>query len=157
MATLAEVASHLGVSSKYVNDLIAKGYIEKRDRGQYDIDECRASYIYNLREAAAGRASSGDLDLSAERARLAKEQADAKEMENAIGRGELVRIDDIVKQFEDQLLKSKVKLLAVPTKVAAEVNAAKDVKECKAIIEEAVKEALSELVGYRQEAPSEEA
>jgi hypothetical protein len=78
-------------------------------------------------------------------------------MENAIGRGELVKIDDIVKQFEDQLLKSKVKLLAVPTKVAAEVNAAKDVKECKAIIEEAVKEALSELVGYRQSASSEEA
>lgn len=157
MASQSEIAAKLGVNVSTFKDFVARGIVEERERGQYTYEECSKQYLDHLREIAAGRYSEDGLDLSAERARLAKEQADAKEMENAIGRGELVRIDDIVKQFEDQLLKSKVKLLAVPTKVAAEVNAAKDVKECKAIIEEAVKEALSELVGYRQSASSEEA
>lgn len=150
MATLSEVAAHLGVSLKYVNDLIAKGYIQKQDRAKYDIDECRISYISNLREMAAGRAANGDLDLSAERARLAKEQADAKEMENMVERGELLYIDDIIRDFEEQLINCKTKLLAAPTKIAAEIHAARDVAEVQSIMEEAVKEALSELVGYRQ-------
>ena len=150
MATLSEVAAHLGVSSKYVNDLIAKGYIEKKDRGKYDIDECRASYIHNLREAAAGRAANGDLDLAEERARLAKEQADAKEMQNMVERGELLYMDDVIKDFEEQLMNCKTKLLAAPTKVAAEIFASRDVQEVQEIMEEAIKDALSELVGYRQ-------
>ena len=91
--------------------------------------------------------NNGNLKLGAERARLAKEQADAKEVENAVKRGELVRINDIVKQFEAQLLKCKTKLLATPTKVAAEVHAAATVKEVPEITESSVKEALDELVG----------
>jgi terminase small subunit / prophage DNA-packing protein len=150
MAALSEVAAHLGVSLKYMNDLIAKGYIQKKDRGKYDIDECRTSYISNLREMAAGRTANGELDLSAERARLAKEQADAKEMENMVERGDLLYIDDIIKDFEEQLINCKTKLLAAPTKVAAEAFAAKDVQEVQTIFEQAVKDALSELVGYRQ-------
>lgn len=156
MAALSEVAAHLGVSLKYMNDLIAKGYIEKRDRGQYDLDECRRSYIHNLREAAAGRAANGDLDLAAERARLAKEQADAKEMENAIARGELVHIDQIVKDFEAQLTKVRTKMLSVPTKVAAEAHAVATVKEVQQIVETSIVEALSELVGYTQKGAGEE-
>jgi phage terminase Nu1 subunit (DNA packaging protein) len=155
MASQAKAAEHLGVSTTVISELTSRGVLTRDAKRGYNLDQARLEYLRDLREKAAGRSS--ELNLQEERARLAKEQADAKEMENAIGRGELVKIDDIVKQFEDQLLKSKVKLLAVPTKVAAEVNAAKDVKECKAIIEEAVKEALSELVGYRQSASSEEA
>ena len=89
--------------------------------------------------------------------RLAKEQADAKEMENMIERGELVYIDHIVKRFEKQLIKCKTKLLAAPTKIAAEVHAAADVKEAKSIMEAAIEEALSELVGYDQDDEQEEA
>src|SRR3712207_9208065 len=37
------------------------------------------------------------LDLTAERARLAKEQADKTAMENALARGELVRVSDVEK------------------------------------------------------------
>ena len=150
MATLHEVAAHLGVTIKYVQDLIANGTLEKKGRGEYDLDACREAYITRLREAAAGRANSGDLNLTDERARLAKEQADAKEMENMVERGELLYIEDVVSDFEEQLMNCKTKLLAAPTKVAAEAFAAKDVQEVQTIFELAVKDALSELVGYRQ-------
>lgn len=47
-----------------------------------------SEYCYRLREQAAGRATNGDLDLATERARLAKEQADAVALKNAIARNE---------------------------------------------------------------------
>ncbi len=79
--------------------------------GKYDLDECRKAYIENIREQAAGRASAGELVLSDERARLAKEQADAKEMENAVMRADLVYIEDVAKQIENQLTKVRTRLL----------------------------------------------
>lgn len=157
MATVSEVAKHIGVTPKYVNDLINEGVIERKGRGLYDLDECRNAYISKLREKAAGRAGTGELDLVAERARLAKESADAKEMENAVERGDLVYIEDVAKQVENQLTKVRTRLLGIPTKVAPEAHASATVREVQSIIEAAIIEALNELVGYTQEKAGEEA
>lgn len=157
MATVNEVARHIGVSAKYVQDLIRDGVLERKSRGLYDLDECREAYISKLREKAAGRAGSGELDLVSERARLAKEQADAKEMENAVERGDLVYIEDVAKQVENQFTKVRTRLLGVPTKVAPEVHACATTREVQSVIEQAIVEALNELVGYAEKGSSEEA
>jgi phage terminase Nu1 subunit (DNA packaging protein) len=49
---------------------------------------------------AAGHEPVEKLDLNAERARLAKEQADKTELENKLARGELVRAEDVLKGDE---------------------------------------------------------
>lgn len=154
--TQAQLSQDLEVSTTTVKDLTAKNVLTRINGKGYDLRQSRLDYISHLREMAAGRYS-GELNLQEERARLAKEQADAKEMENMIERGELVYIDHIVKRFEKQLIKCKTKLLAAPTKIAAEVHAAADVKEAKSIMEAAIEEALSELVGYDQDDEQEEA
>jgi phage terminase Nu1 subunit (DNA packaging protein) len=146
----------LQASSKTVQDLINKGVITKQNRGKYDLDLARKEYILHVREVAAGRTKTGDLDLQEERARLAKEQADSKEMENAVERGDLVYIENVAKQFELQLTKVRTKLLAVPTKVAPEAHIAATVKEVQSLIEAEIIEALNELVGYDKEAAVEE-
>jgi len=139
-----------------VNDLIARGTITKRDRGQYDLVEARTEYIRHLRKVAAGRVQAGELDLGEERARLAKEQADAKEMENAILRNELVYIDDVAKQFGQQASAVKTRLLAIPSKAAPLViNCTKPV-EAREIIESMIEEALYELVGYNTQSTEED-
>ena len=155
MASLDDCAEHLGIQQATLSKLIKHGVIDKQDRGKYDLDEVRLAYLKHIRNMAGN--NNNNLELGAERARLAKEQADAKEMENAVERGDLVYIDHIVKQFEKQLMKCKTKLLAVPTKVAAEAHAAADVQEVQEIIESSVLEALSELVGYDKEATASEA
>lgn len=157
MATIVEIAKHIGVTPKYVQDLLNDGVIERKERGKYDLDECRNAYIKKLRESAAGRASSGELDLVSERARLAKEQADAKEMENAIERGELVYIEDVAKQVEGQMTKVRTKMLAIPTKYAPELHTVATAREVQQILEEAITEALNELVGYNTDEAGEEA
>lgn len=156
MATIPQLANELDLSTKVVNDLIARGTITKRDRGQYDLVEARTEYIRHLRKVAAGRVQAGELDLGEERARLAKEQADAKEMENAILRNELVYIDDVAKQFGQQASAVKARLLAIPSKAAPLViNCTKPV-EAREIIESMIEEALYELVGYNTQSTEED-
>ena len=150
MASQSEIAAKLGINVGTFKDFVARGIIEERDRGQYTLEECAKQYLSHLREIAAGRVTADGLNLADERARLAKEQADAKEMENMVERGELLYMDDVIKDFEEQLMNCKTKLLAAPTKVAAEIFASRDVQEVQEIMEAAIKDALSELVGYRQ-------
>jgi phage terminase Nu1 subunit (DNA packaging protein) len=157
VATINEVAKHIGVSAKYVQDLINDGVIERQGRGQYDLDVCRQAYITKLRETAAGRAANGELDLGEERARLAKEQADAKEMENEVQRGALVYIEDVAGAIEKQFTKVRTKLLAVPTKVAPEAHACATVKEVQGLLEQSITEALNDLVGLDAADTEEEA
>jgi phage terminase Nu1 subunit (DNA packaging protein) len=86
--TQAEFGSLIGVSQQAVSDLISRGVLAT---GANLIDWLQA-YCSHLREQAAGRASSGDLDLVQERARLAKEQADKVAMINARLRRELAPV-----------------------------------------------------------------
>lgn len=149
MASLDDCANHLGIQQPTLTRLIKEGIIDKQDRGKYEVDAVRLQYLKHIRNLAGN--NNNNLELGAERARLAKEQADAKEMENAVERGDLVYIEKVAKQFEKQLTKARNKLLAAPTKVAAEAHAAATVKEVREIIEAAIIEALDELVGYNKE------
>jgi terminase small subunit / prophage DNA-packing protein len=56
------------------------------------LDQIRIAYIRRLREQAAGRAATGDLDLATERAALARAQREKIEMANAVTRGELAPV-----------------------------------------------------------------
>jgi len=149
MASLDDCANHLGVQQPTLTRLIKEGIIDKQDRGKYEVDAVRLQYLKHIRNLAGN--NNNNLELGAERARLAKEQADAKEMENAVERGDLVYIEKVARQFEQQLTKTRNKLLAAPTRVAAEAHAAATVKEVREIIEVAIIEALDELVGYNKE------
>jgi len=84
--TQAEAAAHLDISDRRLRELLAEWGIDHKSTTLSDI---RIRYIRRLREEAAGRASGGEFDLTNERARLAKEQADKIAMANAVTRNEL--------------------------------------------------------------------
>ncbi|AXK39630.1 terminase small subunit [Crenobacter cavernae] len=84
----AEFGQLVGISQPAVSDLISRGILAQ---GAY-LSDWLLSYCAHIREQAAGRASSGDLDLVQERARLAKEQADKVAMLNARLRRELAPV-----------------------------------------------------------------
>lgn len=70
---------HVGITQSIVSDLVARRVIDLTE----GLEASTLKYIAHLREQAAGRAAAGDLDLAAERARLAAEQADRLAMVNA--------------------------------------------------------------------------
>jgi phage terminase Nu1 subunit (DNA packaging protein) len=120
MATDIEIADHLAMSDRTVRELRQRSVFPAA--GQGSLADCRIAYILHLRERAAGRASDsaeeGGLDLVAERARLAKEQADGQAMKNAVLRGELVPVQPLSDAVMGLIEMSKARLLRVPAEVA---------------------------------------
>ena len=150
MATSAVVAQHLDLSPDRVRALQRLGVLPTASRGNLDLDECRVRYIRHLRAGASGRGIAGGgeegiKDLSAERARLAAEQADGQEMKNAQLRGELLPREEVSAAVQSAFGRTKARLLTIPTKAAAIVIQQPSAKAAKAVLTDFVHEALAEL------------
>lgn len=89
MPTQQSIAEHLDLDQSAVSRLVDELGIDWKAAS---IDAIRVAYIRRLREQAAGRAANGDLQLAAERARLASEQADRVAMLNARTKRELAPV-----------------------------------------------------------------
>lgn len=84
-------------------------------------------------------------DLEAERARLAKEQADKTAMENEEKRGRLVDAEKVAAWWVQIVTNAKTKLLAIPTKAAPLVLGCKSLAQAKDVLEKLIHESLTEL------------
>jgi len=113
------VADWLGVSERSVREMADKGIVVRSGRGQYDLKSSVQAVLRHQREIAAGRGGANQvLDLTAERARLAKEQADGQAIKNAISHGELVPASAVREQWEDIIQTARAALMAVPSRCA---------------------------------------
>ncbi|WP_245731569.1 terminase small subunit [Loktanella fryxellensis] len=84
----------------------------------YDLEESARRYIASLRETASGRGGEEQvLNLTSERARLAREQADAQALKNAVLRGEYVPASEVERAWADTLRALRSRLLAVPSRL----------------------------------------
>ena len=106
-----------GITPRAVNDLEARAIIPKIYHGTYDLDLCVMGYVSHLREIAAGRGGEeAGKSLATERARLAKEQADAHELKNAKLRGDLLSAEDVGREWTAILQRVRAAILAVPAR-----------------------------------------
>lgn len=88
-----------------------------------------------------------DLDITVERARVAKEQADKLEMENAVRRGELIEREDVDRGLGEVAMRVRARLLSLPSK-AAPMVAGRAAQECETVLTTVANEALTEIAGY---------
>lgn len=95
----------IGVSQQAVSDMVSRGVVERGESAHTWLLKVFA----NLREVSAGRQGDGELDLVAERARLASEQADKVAMQNAVTRRELAPVHLI----EDVLVRAGAKVAGI--------------------------------------------
>lgn len=90
VVTQAEFGADVGISQQAVSELIRAGVLMHGHSER----QWLLAYCARLREQAAGRLSADGLglDLVQERARLARLQADAQDLKNAVARGEFAPI-----------------------------------------------------------------
>lgn len=119
MATIAEAARHLFLSERRLKELIDQGVIGRADRGSYSLDGVRENYLKHMREVAAGRAQTGELDPAQERARKDKELADKTAIQNDLLRARVVLVDDVLTVLAQQIANLRTRILALPTKLSA--------------------------------------
>ena len=112
------LAAFLGVHERTIRDLADRGIIAKVARGKYDLAASVKSYCSHVREVAAGRGGeSGVASLTSERARLAREQADAAALKNAAMRGDMISAGDVATRWRDILTGVRLRMLAIPGRV----------------------------------------
>lgn len=136
------LAGLLGITTRRLGQLHEEGIAVKIDRGLYDA----AATIQAMLAHASGKAAgaSVELDLDRERARLAKEQADAQELKNAVTRGELLMAADVERTWTDACRQLRSAMLAVTGRVrAATTIEAADA----AIIDREIRDALTAISG----------
>ncbi len=113
-----ELAAVLGVNDRTVRALNERGLVVKRGRGRYALLASVTAYVEHLRGIASGRGDEALVfDLTRERARLAKEQADKQALQNEALRGSLVSADDVKREWASVLRTVRSKLLSVPSRI----------------------------------------
>lgn len=118
--TARELAALLGVSARTIRELAQEGVVVKTGKGRYALAASVRAYCERQRAAAAGRGGeSGVATLTAERARLAREQADAAAIKNAALRGDLLPAADVAASWRAILTGVRARMLAVPSRIGA--------------------------------------
>lgn len=143
----AELARFCGVAFTTIDAWVAAGCPHTRDSRGLLFNS--AEVIAWLRQRAAEEGSSEDnLDLSKERARLAKEQADKVAIGNAKLRGELLSAEDVVTGWESAIIRARELLLTIPAGMADEVMglaAVGDRQGVHDLLDDRIRGALAEL------------
>lgn len=154
-ATAERLGQLLGLSAESVRDLYRRGIVVRRSPGKYELAASIAAYCRHLREVASGRGGQDEVvALASERARLAREQADAHALRNAQLRGELVALSDAEREWATTLRGVRSAMLAVPSRVRQRLGNLSAAEA--AVIEDEVRRALTEACGVgsgRQSGP----
>ncbi|MEY8841790.1 DNA packaging protein [Cribrihabitans sp. XS_ASV171] len=138
-----DLCALLDLSSGALTDLKKRGIAVHLKHDVYDLEATVRNYVQHLRSIAAGWGTADQAaQLTAERARLAKEQADAQAIKNAKVRGELVEAIEVERGWSDLLRKVRARILAVPPRLRQALDLGAREAE---IIDRALRDALSEL------------
>lgn len=114
----ADLCNLLRLSPAALSGLVKRELAVKLGHDSYDLVETVGRYVEHLRSTASGRGGEEQaLTLTGERARLAKAQADAQELKNDTLRGQLVKADEVEREWADTLRGLRSQLLAVPSRV----------------------------------------
>lgn len=109
-------------------------------------EEWRIDTVAGIAWIAAQAAGSGEaLDLEAERARLAKEQADKTAMANAVTRRELLPADEVGRAVTAAFGRVRTRMLGLPAKAGLRLVGRTNAAEVQATLAAYVEDALNEL------------
>lgn len=110
----ADLCELLGISPAMLSELKKRGIAVHYGRDAFDLAQTVNAYVTHLRGTASGRGGEEQItSLTAERARLAREQADAQAMKNGKLRGELVEAVEVERQWSDILRQVRARILSV--------------------------------------------
>jgi phage terminase Nu1 subunit (DNA packaging protein) len=115
--TATELAGYIGVSPRSVTELGRRGIAVRAGSGRWRLRESVARYCDDLRRRGGGVAVASS--AAAERARLAKEQADAIALKNARLRGSLLDSEAVEREWSDILRLVRSGVLAAPSRIGA--------------------------------------
>ena len=111
----SDLCDLFGITPGMLTTLGKRDTVVRLGHDAYDLEESTRRYIANLRETASGRGGEEQvLNLTSERARLAREQADAQALKNAVLRAlrsRLLAVPSRLRQSMQHLTTSDVTMI----------------------------------------------
>lgn len=139
----ADLCALLDISSGMLTQLKKRGIAIHFGHDAYDLEATVKAYVQHLRGTASGRGGEDQVAaLTTERARLAKEQADAQALKNAALRREMVPAADVERAWSEVLRQVRSRVLAVPSRIRQAVTIPAEVVEQ---LDRELRDALTEL------------
>ncbi len=140
--------THLAVELKRDRRALSKvlEHVAPAEVSGSDKRQIRKYYMADVVNALIERGE--ELDLTQERARQAKEQADKLALENKQSRSELVAMGDVVREVGRMIASCKARLLSIPTALSTYLVNIEDATSIESQLRDAISEALTELEGY---------
>ena len=146
MASRKEVAEHIYKTVQNVGKLINEGVFQTQTGASpLDIDHCRRSYISHLQKKGRYTLKDGTGDITEEKTRLTKAQADKAQLDVAVIEGKLIPTDTVIDTWMNYVSNCRGRLLTMPNKIAHLVLTVTEFSDAEKIIKESVYEALEEL------------
>jgi phage terminase Nu1 subunit (DNA packaging protein) len=147
--TLAKLFSLTAVR---IQQLAADGVVVRKERGRYDLWASIRNYIKFLQERKVNQWDTGEESKGwqHERERLTRAKADVAEIEAALMKGQSHDAAAVAKVWGDMITNARTKLLAMPTKLAAQLEGL-TIAERQDALRDCINAALSELADYRPE------
>lgn len=147
-----QLAEILGLSEETLTQYQKDGtfpILHKR-RGRAGSDYETADVIAWLERRRVGHmiGNQDAIDIEEGKRRKIAAEAGLAELELLKEQGKVVEIDRIAEEIGEQLSNFRAKMLSIPSKVAGQVYTAKDIKEIKVILDDAIFEALNEISGF---------
>ena len=128
--TTAELARWLHCTDRAVRMYADKGIISPVGRGKWSLRASVAAVVEHLRAVASQHRSAaaggdgeepGDLDLTGQRAMLAKRQRERIELELGEKRGELVLVSEVKNAWWKRARAARDKLLSIPDRIIPQI------------------------------------
>lgn len=141
---VSTIAKLFDLTERRVQQLAKEGVIPKAASGKYELAPCIKGYIKYLKEKAFGQDGTPN-NITVERARLVKMQADNLEQEMKLRNKKLLDSDEVKKEWINMLSCCRSALLAIPNRLGYQVNSAPTPAESAALMKDAINEALDEL------------
>lgn len=115
-----DMASLLGVTPRRLNQMVGEEIAVRLSPGMFDAIATNQNYIASLTVRAETKAAA--LDLTAEKARLTKEQADHHGYRNSILRRDLIPAEEVEREWSDMVRKIRSGVLSLTSRIRSQIG-----------------------------------
>ncbi|MFY0545466.1 hypothetical protein [Brevibacillus sp. H7] len=140
-----QLSEILNLTPRRIQQLAEEGIMVKASRGKYKAIDSIQRYIQLLQEK---KGDSDEVDYFTERALHEKAKREKAELALAVMKGDLHRSKDVEMVMNDMIAAFRARILAIPTKLAPQMQGLKELAAIRDLLTREMIEALTELSEY---------
>jgi len=140
-----QLSDLLNITPRRIQQLAEEGIVVKSARGKYKVLESVRGFIRYLQDK---NGDNDEIDYNREHALLERAKRLKAELQLNVMKGELHRSKDVELVMNDMIAAFRVRILAIPTKLAPQLEGMKELTQIRDLLTREMIEALTELSQY---------